>query len=814
MRTSRATYYNPAGALPFIYQSLLWLVPETVAVLLILLALPKTTRFLPDLPSRILLSMVVLLAMELAKRRTFFATHSLRIWFAIGPTARRVIRPITPVIPLTVIALIVIYTVFLVIQGASLPRDTSDQSGAPLVSSVLAFATAFVAIFIAGAALVVELVSGPYTSGFGPPFVRHPLFILVGAVAIGVLVLDLYILRHGWNEPLLQAAFASGILLVFSFPFLMKLFLDYANAPNIISFHARQLQTIVRRAIPRVRTPTSLLAPHVQQRIPASERLSLLYSVHILGVVPTPRDLVPPLQVPAAVAQHLKDRTRPFLNCALRAIREDRRDILLAATSALRSLAASYILARRNYLSDHDELLEFLVTEIDVLYAAALEVPNQQYTADLVELISSIAFSALDLTAGQMDPTTNAIASMYGKHLTDMALRAAHLHNTSAPSTAIDAAGDLAARLIGQHAITTAVFGIVEPLGKTADVIAKVPGLWPAVLAQRSLHALVKALSALQRLAIEQPMFSSDLHSENVADAMLRILRSAFSVDRDVISLNHISAPVVGPVWRDGNLVDLAAYTLRKCVSYPPADRPRIVSLLSALPRVLHLGGTYAVPASHASDFASASSEIVWLAIPAVLSSGNQEELDALREFISQILAAGEAIVGAALKSEDSRDFDLFLRLSPTYAFLAHFASAAPNTTLRQLLLDSVRRLLELYIAAPSHTGRVRTRSELRRYLMMFGAWILGRFPDDPLYEDIARAIASDVASWQSGNLHFGGSEFERLGYPTQSLTDRWYIIPSRIWPSKDKTLIGDALNDSAAYRKYAQFVASLASHY
>lgn len=225
---------------------------------------------------------------------------------------------------------------YFVNQGLHLPLANRPESAGSLISSVVTVILAVITIFFSGSTVVLQLLVGAYSPRFVQAFLRDWIFptslFLFIAIALGHLLM----LRTGWNAQLSTASFYSACYVVVTIGILVRNFSKYLQVTFIIKRLSLPIQAYIRRHVP------GKAASLTKDDSPSHS--SILFRFYVLGNLPSVTQWFGgSFKVPTYVIEHLEQEIDPIFDACLRAIREDRRDIVTACLDALVDICNVYL---------------------------------------------------------------------------------------------------------------------------------------------------------------------------------------------------------------------------------------------------------------------------------------------------------------------------------------------------------------------------------------------------------------------------------------------------------------------------------------
>jgi hypothetical protein len=768
-------------------------------LLLLSRALHRTTISLPTYAGVLL---VVLAIGETTRRST---TVSKAFFISLWRLRKWSLSQFFPLFFFLVTIVFIIASGGLITVGLQSSLGTDPPFAQDLFVSVLTIVAGAIAIFFAGAALIVELIWGNYSSLFVHAFVRHRIFLFSLVLMILVAVGNLLPLRFGWNKSLATASLVSAVYVIMCMGMLVWLLIRFLQAPLVVREASSQILAYIRRNLPRSRLSWRQLrdGPSVYYRL--LDKLRITFEFHILGRYPRPSLY---LAIPTEFSEGLQERTRPVFSACLRAITEDRRDIALACLDSIVAVGASYLDARHNYVLPDDPFTSFLFSQLEILFNAALHEENEQFTTDIVEATSKIGQASLPITEPQVFNQTNRVARRCSDSLAKFCLRSLPLKHTSAPVAACEGITQIGRGLLAEGTFNTALFGAASDLAEIGQRTAAIKREWPSVIAQKAIHGLVLMLYDLFSLAVEKEYYLPHA-GRTLCDALGSITRAAFAQKRGFDAYATISAPLVGNLWLSGNVVDVFRQVLQASCDGPKSRRYRLVSDAIPIVKLIHTAGLEAIShCASSGDYSSALSAMAWYTIQVLKDQQDPDLAREAKRLLRELLRAAYDYGRGVMEKMPNMMFEHLQYLSPIYAFMVYFAWHNNSQVLVDELCVAIKELSDLLSELVKSDRGTPGYRKFYSYMKMYAAWIHKYFPRRPIVTKLLHSLASNVPP-EVDIPEFIMPQTERLGYPSMLASDSWYIFPSRHWSGFQQP-IADELNDLENYKAFDALLRNL----
>jgi len=680
-------------------------------------------------------------------------------------------------------------------QGFISPFDNQPETARELFSNVLTITTAILAIFFAGATLIVQLIVGVYSFKFVAVLFRNSIFVSSFLIYLLIDVIHLVFLRIGWNSNLANFSLISSFYIIISLAILAGHFADWVQVPYVIEVVTKDIQKYMGRfKKPKIKTNR-----HYSQRGTPSLKYQVrsYFLAAFLG-----EDYKDPYleelashRFPTHIQKKIIEDTRPLLTACLKAINEDRREVVLACLSGVNEITKTYINKFDDLIFTTDDFFMFLYDQLSVVYEAAIESKNQQFTLDIVKTVIEIGKNCLVLTK---DTRENNHIFIWIEFLRESIIKSLHLQRTGAQMTACAGIVDIGKSLIEQNAYSTVLHVIVVALHKIGQAVASIKHMWTAAIAVRATSGLVELL-AVYMIETWRSDLGNQFFVDDVCKKLFNILDLAYkNQGNDYLTLTSISNSIVGR--NSGlNLTGIVSIVLMHWQE--KSSRTQFV-LLSGVRNLIFLLSRLSqsainVKAYAVEDYCSTLSEIGHMLIEFIVKVKEKHAVEVAKKDLKLIVEIANGLLIGIIKNQPNNSYESFNELSFLYASLIYYSDKNEDGFFLNLYNENVKKMTVIVNTTPqkeldNHGYRI-----LYSYINLFGAWLFHFNPSHKENKSLKRFIR------QKKFLSFS---LENSNYPNYFVSDDQHIFGVNVWLSQEKDIL-DALRDQKIYSNFDKFL-------
>jgi hypothetical protein len=661
-----------------------------------------------------------------------------------------------------------------------------------------------------------------YSVLFLKHFLLNKVFLWIIVYTWSYLLILSSFIYFGTNEQFEAISYYSLVYFIISILYISFHFINFINPSNLASILSIQAKNIVKKI---------KKAPFIDRDAPIeTNKLHSIFQwiqIWIIGKYDPVESFKQsmPLDVDKNIVNQLNTSVEPIFEVMRKSLIDDKRDIFRCCLAAIEEITSKYLKRRQNYQGMNDSYLGHIVSQFNMVQNQIIQHPQQDYNMLLVGTIHNIGANCLISTKTQLRRNENGLVYSWVKFQKDTVYKCIHLKHTSAPSDAIKSIYDLGCLLISNKAFTTAIYHNANSLREIGVMLGKIPGVWPGVLCQNSIFGLTRMLIALINSAKESGWID-DINFSKVLEDMEDILKSVNSVEIDSYSYQTIVAPLVGSLWCDGNLADIFAHMLNTGFGNNRLYNSFLhnaISISSTLRRIsssrIEKGYAYSY------EFFLVFSEIIYTTI--IHNNKLQEKINDLdtkqleSEGYLPILENSKKLLKTVVKDSlytlswhdpnSQNGYKYLFKISPVFAFLVYFSKKYPSEAIILAKDEFITQFCDLYKKFKERTKEYpHFIRSMYSYLKMFGAWYYKQKPDSTLTKNIIELLVADYVEekYTGFSIRPSRSRMEELGYPTELISDSWYVYPSDYWP-QDQWLVTNELNDMDNYESFHNLIVS-----
>lgn len=742
---------------------------------------------------------MLIIAFESARRTSKVSTTlyraTLRFISSVKQFASEIKRSWLSIIYWLLTAVFIVVASKLLIQGLIVPFDNQPDTARELFSNVLTLVTAILAIFFTGATLIIQLIVGVYSFKFATVVFRNPINICSMVIIVTIGLGHLALLRYGWNTYLTSLSFYSSIYTILVLVILVGLFIEYIQVPNVVKIVSREIQSYIQGS-PR---PKRLLGSTLLK----TGKVSLFYRIksflmeYLLGNRQSPylTELVSYNQ-PKTIQKEITERVRPLFAACLKAINDDRREIVLVCLSEINEIHKSYIAKYKDSLYVSDDVLMLLRSQFEIIYDVSVKVTNQQFTSDIVDALILIGKNSLDLT--DRDQRDNKHVGTWIDLLGDSVIKSLHLQHTSAQMAACGGMIEIGQGLIKQHAYTSSLYVVADKLHRIGKTVASISHSWPATITQKICYGLLELLTVYV-IEARQSSTCHQFYIQVICRHLRDVLEVAYKEQNDnAWNLNNITNSVVNQ-GLGGNLATVVSLALS---NWPEKASRAEYDLLGGVREILFLIRSSLQSAMEKRTapvdlYCSTLSEIAWTLIRFILRNQEKHARKSAQDDLKLLVQIVEGFFETVSKKYPDHSYESFKELSPIYAFLIYFSRQYNTKEFFEYYVASVKNIMATINKRPKDQDNSQGYRILYSHLKLFGAWFYKFEPKHAFVKLLLETLRRNDTL---------GYSFDDLGYPTDSIRGEWGIFPSNTWAESGQ-LIADALNDRKIYYEFDDLI-------